>query len=297
MSQTKQDSSDTGNIVPTVIQTHTNSAQLPPSEAELPSHFRSLGWQDGIELLGEALAGVPVAGPAIKKLLEIGTETGKYSPEQRLVTLNWKWLLQQVEEIQNRLDILLEELPVEEQPQPTDVAAVIRAVIKASEKTADHQKRQLLKNALVNAFNREQYQAGLTLRLLSILEDLEYGDIYVLRKILKSEESKNNELSHLDLSSEHRMRVYQVKTIFGNNDLSTASIIFHHIDILESQKLISIESNSDEQNEDNSLSLSKRVYSWQQLSKANIPYIQYGNYIRPPSITQLGKRLLKLLIE
>ena len=189
MSQTNQESSSTGAILPTVIQAEAKETQSAPSEADLSSHLKDLGWQDGSELLGEAVSGIPVFGSAIKKLIEIGTGTGKYSPEQRLVTLNWKWLLEQVEDIQNRLDILLEKLPEKEQPQPADIAAVMKAIIDVSEKTADYRKRRLLKHALVNAFDIEQYRAGLTLRLVAILKDLEYGDVEFLGRISKTEKA------------------------------------------------------------------------------------------------------------
>lgn len=84
-------------------------------------------------------------------------------------------------------------------------------------------KRKLLKNAVVNAFDIEQYQAGLTLRLFSILEDVEYGDIVTLRKI--SEATSDVNFNHNGKSTKIDIK-------------HEGSMIHHHIKVLEKLDLI-----------------------------------------------------------
>lgn len=65
----------------------------------------------------------------------------------------------------------------------SDLVALLEAGFEVWKKNADARKRKLLGNALRNAFDPKQYEEGLTLRLFSILKDLEYGDIWALREV------------------------------------------------------------------------------------------------------------------
>ncbi len=73
-----------------------------------------------------------------------------------------------------------EEIPKQERPTATDVVNLLGQLRKVFEKTDNHGKRRHLRAALINAFNPELYQQGLTKRLLSTLERLEYGDVRAL---------------------------------------------------------------------------------------------------------------------
>lgn len=71
-------------------------------------------------------------------------------------------------------------VPEEERPTPSDIGAVLLEASKVYRGTVGREKRRLLRNAIVNAFDREQYEAGITRRLLRVLDDLEYGDVRFL---------------------------------------------------------------------------------------------------------------------
>jgi hypothetical protein len=115
----------------------------------------------------------------------VGLGLGKYSPDERLKDKQFKWVVSEIEKISHKINILIQKLPPDEQIEAADVAAIINAAMKASEKTADAKKRKLLKNAVVNAFDIEQYQEGMTLRLFSIFEDVEYGDVEMLHRVFQ----------------------------------------------------------------------------------------------------------------
>lgn len=68
-------------------------------------------------------------------------------------------------------------------PKATDVAVVLEEGRKIYLSTSDDGKRRLLHNALVNAFDPDVYEAGMIRRLLHVLDELEYGDVVLLRSI------------------------------------------------------------------------------------------------------------------
>lgn len=70
-----------------------------------------------------------------------------------------------------------------DRPTATDVRAVLAAARIVFEGTASSRKRRELHNAVVNAFNPRVYERGQTIRLLEVLDNLQYGDIYLLRCI------------------------------------------------------------------------------------------------------------------
>lgn len=66
---------------------------------------------------------------------------------------------------------------------PDDVYAALKGVLQASERTIGADKRELLKRALVNAFDPELYKQGLAVRVFKALEAVEYQDVLVLRRL------------------------------------------------------------------------------------------------------------------
>lgn len=195
-------------------------AGQPPTESDVGSHLKNMSWRDGAEVLADAADFIPGLGSLIKATVGLGD----YSPEARLKEKQFKWVIQKVGEISHKIDILLKRLSPDEQIEAADVAAIINAAMKASEKTADAKKRKLLKNAVVNAFDVEQYQAGLTLRLFKILENVEYGDVEILRKIYQKNIQENNGA--------------QIGILKSNNSYGIGDMLFHHLKILEEQDLI-----------------------------------------------------------
>lgn len=185
-----------------------------PMLSDLGSHYKELTLRDGAAIIADAASQIPGLGAVLKAAL--GLE--QYSPEERLKERQFQWLVKQIPNMQKKLDVLIAQLPEEERPEPADVAATIHASIEASQKTADAKKRQLLKNALVNAFDIQQYRAGLTLRLFTILRDVEYGDVKLLRYI-------KNKKEKADVSALFR---------------SFGGLVIHHIEVLEKLRLITL---------------------------------------------------------
>jgi len=61
--------------------------------------------------------------------------------------------------------------------------AAAEAYSSAYDHTADHRKQKVIAAALVNAFLPEVYESGLTLTLFKLLEDLDYGDLFLLANV------------------------------------------------------------------------------------------------------------------
>lgn len=178
------------------------------------AHLKEVTWRDGAEILADAANLLPGLGQAIK--LSVGL--GKYSPEERIKEKQFKWVLEQISNISEKLDKLLNSLPIEEQPEPADVAAIIEAAMETSRKTSGAKKRQLLKNAVVNAFDPEQYQMGLSLSFFSILQNVEYGEVELLSKLAENSEA------------------------IGVQSLSNQpnSLVYHHLELLNKLGLVLI---------------------------------------------------------
>ena len=196
------------------------NAGQPPTESDVGPHLKDMSWRDGAEVLADAADFIPGLGSLIKATVGLGD----YSPEALLKEKQFKWVIQKVGEISHKIDILLQKLPPDEQIEAADVAAIINAAMKASEKTADAKKRKLLKNAVVNAFDIAQYQAGMTLRLFTVLEKVEYGDVEMLRKI--------HQQNLVEQKATH------IGTLKSNTSSGIGDILFHHLKILEEQDLI-----------------------------------------------------------
>ncbi|MEL6556188.1 MAG: hypothetical protein AAFQ63_22435, partial [Cyanobacteria bacterium J06621_11] len=241
-----------------------------------------------------------------KKSIEMGAGVGKYSPEERLTALNWQWLTSQLGQMRDNLNLLVERLPSDEQPQAADVAAVIQSVIEASEKTADYKKRQLLQNALVNAFDIEQYQAGMTLRLIDILKEVEYGDVELLGRILRVhnevldikdiDSELEKELPRNDnIALEHKRQIVKAKKLFKDVDLSTASMFHHHLSILEKHGLVVVENLDSRRNLPETY---RRKVSWESgLMNENYFGIKGGQYTKTPEVTVIGRRFLRFVLN
>ena len=217
-----QDSSIEATEVETLPPLPTTQASEPPTKANLGSHLKDMSWRDGVDILADAADFIPGLGSFIKA--SVGT--GDYSPDARLKEKQFKWAVEEIAKISHKIDILIQKLPPDEQIEAADVAAIINAAMKASEKTADAKKRKLLKNAVVNAFDIEQYQAGMTLRLFKILENVEYGDVIILRKIVEIAGYQSNS-------------IVMFRDFIGQGDNSNKKDIrFYHLEILYNQKLI-----------------------------------------------------------
>ncbi len=159
------------------------SSSYPTNKSELDSRFKELGRQDGKEIVAAAGKLLVIPIPGLGKVIDIALGTGEYSDNNRLQEKQFKWMLEEIYNISCKINCLMNQLSDDEKPEPADVAAIMEAAMKVSRKTAGSNKRKLLKNALVNSFDLEQYQKGLMLRLFSILENVEYGDVELLRKI------------------------------------------------------------------------------------------------------------------
>lgn len=202
----------TETIIPEIVLMDNAVNSYPLDKSQLNSHLKELTWRDGAEILAEAANLIPGVGHAIKAIVGLD----KYSPQERIKDRQFQWVLEQISKISGKLDKLLVELPLEEQPEPADVAAIIEAAMEASRKTAGAKKRQLLKNAVVNSFNPAQYQAGLALRFFSILQNVEYGDVELLRRIASASDA------------------VQIKSL-GN---SINSLAYHHLEVLNKLDLV-----------------------------------------------------------
>ncbi len=149
--------------------------------------------QDGnrIDDVVDAAFALMPGGQAFKHL------TGSYfeTPDRRLARahgrLEFEWLLDDVAEIKERVKRLCEERKPEEQPTAADIGSLLEAANRVSRKTADDRKRRLLRRAVLNAFDSDLYEQGLNLRLLRILEDLEYGDVVLLKDLAEDKKSSN----------------------------------------------------------------------------------------------------------
>lgn len=205
----------------------TTQATEPPTESDLSSHLdEKASWRDAAEVILSAADIIPIpgVGAAIKAVVSLSLGLGKYSPDERLKDKQFKWVVSEIGKISHKIDILIQKLPPDEQIEAADVAAIINAAMKVSAKTADAKKRKLLKNAVVNSFDIEQYQEGLTLRLFSILENVEYGDVEILRQICQKN-IKEKDGTHIS--------TLKILPSSGIGD-----ILYHHLKILEEQDLI-----------------------------------------------------------
>lgn len=102
----------------------------------------------------------------------------------------------------------------------SDVVAILQGVKRVWDKTAEPKKRELLRRTLVNAFDQSLYDEGLTLRLLKIMEDMVYGDIYFLRVML-------------DLGGGLQVAMVNIK-----NQLPDPLLVRHHLQVLLDSDLV-----------------------------------------------------------
>lgn len=212
---------EAGKLVPTEpniskVEVLNNDSKTYPDESDLGSHLNELDWRVGAEIVVDGANLIPGIGASVARTIKAFVGLGEYSPKKFIKDRQFEWLLDTIVTISEKIDRLLKELPVEEQPKPADVASIMEAAIEASRKTADAKKRKLLQNAVVNTFNLEQYQTGLTLRFFSILQDVEYGDVFLLRNL--ANQSENIQIISL---SKNRF-----------------ALVYHHLDVLHKQGLV-----------------------------------------------------------
>jgi hypothetical protein len=195
------------------LETEQYSYKIPTPENVPPLQEHKL---DSKELLS---AGVyQFLGKFVGHIYDKAMGTGEYNPTKILHSLQFNWLLEQIPTIQGKLDILLKSLPSDKQPISADISALFESATRVSRKTADAQKRNLLKLAIVNAFDINLYSEGITLRLMEILENLFYGDIVLLKRI-KSESNSHHGYFQEELNDQE----------------------LHYLEMLEKQSLVVVE--------------------------------------------------------
>lgn len=179
--------------------------------------------------------------------------------EQRLATMTWL-----VEDFEGRLG--------EQGARPSDLIALLAAGYEVWKSTADAKKRGLLGNALRNAFDPKQYEEGLTLRLLDLLAQLDYGDVWVLRCIAKlNAEFVSHSTVNLRRDALHPEHQGVALRASGNK---TTSLIANHVKRLSEHGLVVAQElghTVDERDRDHSV-------------KVNV-------------LTELGARFLKLVAD
>lgn len=110
-----------------------------------------------------------------------------------------------------------------------DIAAVVRAQRKARQSTYTAEKRAMLRNAAINAFDPEVYKQGLAIRMMRLLDEVEFADVVILRRIkdtaTPNDPHKNVPLPHTDI---RRLGL----PIFDE------SLLLHHLDVLQRHGLI-----------------------------------------------------------
>jgi len=124
----------------------------------------------------------------------------------------------------------------------SDLVALLTAGLRVWQSNADPRKRKLLGNALRNAFDPEQYKQGLTLRLLGILEELEYGEVWVLRTMREQFDKWPREKGVLLVTSHELQRARDngdTVVPIRVDDVRPGSLIDDHIKRLEDHRLVS----------------------------------------------------------
>ena len=186
-----------------------------PIESDLEPYWKGFTLHDAGEILAEATGAIFPGG---EKLMKAALGLGEYSPKERVKEEQFKWLLEVAAQMKEQLVILNEELPPNQQPEASDIAAILEAAMDASRKTADFKKRRLLKAAVVNSFNPKIYQAGLRLRLFSILNNVEYGDVELLYNLSQQGDT------------------VEIKTLAQG--VRRGELVFHYLGVLQKLELI-----------------------------------------------------------
>lgn len=133
--------------------------------------------------------------------------------------------LSTVEGIATNITRLREQLDQAEWPRPEEVAATFRALEEVAKKTTNAKKREILRHAAINAFDPSFYEEGLVRRFITAIEDLEYGDVELLRRMVQVGEERP-----LDGTNETFVAVPRETFKFG----STVSMDAYHVSRLES---------------------------------------------------------------
>lgn len=260
------------------------------------------------DLLLEAISMEPHIGPVLKKLIEQITKRGEYSQSEKNKEMQWSWLLHSVAGMSASIEILIKDLEQQsEWPTPDDISSILSAANRISKKTADAKKRRLLQQAIVNAFDSELYRQGIVLRLMKLLEDLQYGEIELLERILSAEADADREFGifkHSKSSTGRESKINQAiiearkaKVIFKGHSISADSLLLDHLETLEDFGLIYFN--------DESVTVPnervRRILIATHLSKIKEYELDSNttlntiNIFRNPQITELGFSMLNLL--
>lgn len=103
-------------------------------------------------------------------------------------------------EINKRVKQIEEQL--RDTPSPTQAALIWTAFVEGFAH-AEGQKRKLLLNALVNAFDAELYEQSMSARLLRMLDDLDYPDLAFLIELAAKRGTPNPWRQYEDLAYYH----------------------------------------------------------------------------------------------
>lgn len=83
-------------------------------------------------------------------------------------------------ELEEKLQDLVDDPKADTRNLSSSAATVANKVLHAYARTPDARKKRILMAALVNAFDKEAYEEGLTVQLLKILDELDYPEIRML---------------------------------------------------------------------------------------------------------------------
>jgi hypothetical protein len=147
-------------------------------------------------------------GGVVSVLAAVGKAIGIKTAEQRLDEIvrqdSWEFVSDAAVDMER-----FKEAWSGSPPTPTDVVATVMQAVDIYRRTNNRNKRELLRAALVNAFNPDFYEEGLTRRLLRLVDELEYGDIYWLGRIIDMSQTPNTTVGehHLDGAALHHCEV------------------------------------------------------------------------------------------
>jgi hypothetical protein len=228
--------------------------------------------------IGEGVAtvlGVETNASAVQRLVAAEYEDFAFSEILRLGkdSIQHKAQLDTFEQRQQKLQWALEELERwngDAGARASDLVATLEAGFKVWKSTADAGKRKLLGNALRNVFDPKLYEEGLTIRLLSLLESLTYGDIWVLRS-LKDHQRLPRERGELLLTK--RDLIPEDGVPVRGSDIPKGSLIEDHVKRLREHGL-----------------------SYPNDRQVKLDGISQGRF-EINNVSELGERLLRLVLD
>lgn len=148
---------------------------------------------------------------------------GAYDPAQRLRHSQLEFIIDILEGLQERFDRLERELEEEEMPNAAEAAAIFEHAIGAARVNTSRDKRRLIQNALLNAFDPELYREGMVVRMFELLGGLEYPELHLLH----------------DIGSKMKRGMAKQDSRAALSTMTKNPLFHHHKERLESLRLIS----------------------------------------------------------